>query len=141
MHVRFCNPLFGFAQGRRGILKFFALRPISRPRRRCAARATVRGEILQPGLELAESPDFWSLSDQQLAQACRLIGEGRCSRAGPAIRGEAVRVSLVWRDKLAPRRPGDDAEERAAILAALRKRTIQILVKLAIAGPRAIPAR
>jgi hypothetical protein len=101
----------------------------------------MKGQILQSELDVCESPDFWALTDKELAEVCRLIADGRCSRANSAVRGEAMRISLVWRDHLATLRAGDDAEERAAILAALRKRTIQILVKLMMAGPRAIRAR
>ena len=101
----------------------------------------MNGEILQSEFDAGEGPDFWALSDKELAEVCRLVADGRCSRANSATRGEAMRVSLVWRDNLVPLRAGDDAEERAAILSAVRKRTIQILVRLTMAGPRVIRAR
>ncbi len=95
----------------------------------------------QTELDLGESPDFWALSEMELAESCRLIAEGRCSRARISQRAEAMRVWMVWRDHLTPRRTREEAEERAAILAALRRRTIQMLVKLSITGRRVIPAR
>lgn len=109
-------------------------------------RALPGGEAAMPRMnqsafDRAEGvPDFWALSDRQLARICFLIAEGRCAFAGARLRAQATRVYMVWRDALKPRSTNEGAEYQAAALAALRKRTIQILINLTSA-PRAVPAR
>lgn len=78
-------------------------------------------------------PDFWSLSDRQLERACRMVADGRVPLSPPLLRAEAMRLFLLWRESIVevPQDRGR-REERACLLAALRKRTIQILVRIAL---------
>ena len=75
--------------------------------------------------------NFWSLSDIELARNCRVIAESGSESIAIAIKSEARRLYSDWRDAI--NFPIDDRQEkarRATVMAALRKRTIQILVKL-----------
>jgi hypothetical protein len=78
-----------------------------------------------------QMPDFWALSDQQLARTCIRIAEGRIPGSRPLLRAEATRLFLLWHESMnsASRTP-ENTEQRACLLAALRKRTIQILVSI-----------
>jgi hypothetical protein len=74
-------------------------------------------------------PDFWVLSDQQLARTCMCIAEGRLPDSRPLLRAEAMRLFLLWHESMnAVLRTPEISEQQACLLAALRKRTIQILV-------------
>jgi hypothetical protein len=79
-------------------------------------------------------PDFWALTDRQLERACRMMAEGRVPMSLPLLRGEAMRLFLLWREytpaKIEETR--SEGEQRACLLAALRKRTIQVLVRIAL---------
>jgi hypothetical protein len=89
-----------------------------------------------------DPPDFWALSDLQLARGCLRIAEGRLPEAKPLLRAEAVRLFLLWQDTLnAVCRTRGDIQETAGTLAALRKRTIQVLVRLSLRphGQHGIP--
>lgn len=81
----------------------------------------------------AASPrSFWDLTDAQLAESCRTIAQEDNSVGNSDLRAEARRLSEVWREALdGSDRDADERERRAALLSGLRKRTIQILVKLA----------
>lgn len=71
---------------------------------------------------------LWELSEAELAESCRHIAEGS---GGGVLRAEALRLFLVWTEALNDRgRTQDERERRAALLSGLRKRTIQILVRL-----------
>lgn len=75
--------------------------------------------------------DFWALKPTQLAHECRLIAAGNIAEAGDKLRTEAKTLASEW--SLAIDMPHDDFDEqarRAARIAALRKRTIEILVKV-----------
>lgn len=75
--------------------------------------------------------DFWSLSSSQLAAECRLIANGGSSQADKALQAEAKRLYAGWRETIG--RPGEDFGDlsgKAVQLAGLRKRTIEILIKL-----------
>ena len=75
--------------------------------------------------------DLWHLSDRQLAGVCRMIVEGRLANTTGVLRAEAMRLFLVWLDALnrLPQNEEDRARS-AALLSGLRKRTIQVLIKL-----------
>jgi len=91
--------------------------------------------MTQSTFEMAQGvPDFWALSDLQLARGCLRIAEGRSALAGAKVRAEAMTLFMVWQDALVQCPRGEAAEERAAILAAVRKRTIQVLVKMSMGG-------
>lgn len=86
-------------------------------------------------------PNFWALSDIQLAKSCVLVAESHAGQTNPAVKGEAERLFLLWHDAINGRdEAGPERERRAALLSGLRKRTIQILVKLSL-DEGAIPAR
>jgi hypothetical protein len=75
--------------------------------------------------------NIWALSNEQLAEQCRAIAEGGAPSAGQELQAEAERLDASWCDALGS--AGDDYDGRArkaAQQAALRKRTIEILVKL-----------
>lgn len=79
------------------------------------------------------TPDFWSFSDEELATTCLRIAEGRISSSRPFFRAEAMRLYLVWRDAMSD--PGQFRQgegPKDCILDGLRKRTIQILIKLSL---------
>jgi hypothetical protein len=94
----------------------------------------------EPGSEpavfdpMAEMPNFWDLTDRELAKSCRLMAEGQAMGTSGLTSAEAMRLSLVWNDAFnSPTRSGEEREKRAALIQGLRKRTIQILVRLCIA--------
>jgi len=79
--------------------------------------------------------NLWDLSEPELASVCRLIGQGRVATASRMIRTEAIQLFTVWMEALNnPARTDEDRVRRAALLSGLRKRTIQILVKLSWQG-------
>lgn len=76
---------------------------------------------------------IWSLSPQQLATECRLIAEFNSGSIDKALTEEAGRLYAVWQDAL--KLPEDGEEQRAhkaELCAGLRKRTIEILIKLSM---------
>jgi hypothetical protein len=63
-----------------------------------------------------------------------LIAEGNFTGADKTLQEEARRLYAVWQDALEKPGDDDDVRERKAVLqAGLRKRTIEILVK--VSGP------
>lgn len=76
-------------------------------------------------------PNFWSLSDIELAKECRVIAESTSASIGDTVKAEAVRLYGDWRDAINfPEQDRQEKARRAAVTAGLRKRTIQILVNL-----------
>ena len=74
--------------------------------------------------------NYWALSFKKLAEYCREIAEQEPTAANQKLAGEAKIVYAEWQDTLAL--PDDHFEEgsrRAQQLGALRKRTIEMLVK------------
>jgi hypothetical protein len=85
-------------------------------------------------------PDYWSFSDGELARCCLLIAESRSGPRNALLRAEAMRVFLLWREAINARRErGEELEDHVARLWSLRKRTIQILVRLSLEGLLFIP--
>jgi hypothetical protein len=79
--------------------------------------------------------NYWALSFHRLAQYCREIADDRFPAVDSALRAEAERLYTSWIESLAL--PEDDFSynsRRACALAALRKRTIEIAVRVAGAG-------
>lgn len=75
---------------------------------------------------------IWSLSATQLAGQCRLIAESASAAIDPPLQAEARRLYDAWKDALAmPETDFDARERKASQQAGLRKRTIEILVKIA----------
>jgi hypothetical protein len=87
-----------------------------------------------------QMPDLWALSDRQLARACVRIAQGWVPGSRPFLRAEALRLFLLWKESLDAACRNRDGEHQAGELAALRKRTIQILVRISVQSPGAIPA-
>ena len=85
-------------------------------------------------------PDFWQFSDVELARSCVLVAESRSGHHNALLRGEAMRLFLLWREAIhARRRTGEERQEGMALLWSLRKRTIQVLVRLSLQGLLFIP--
>src|SRR5579864_659886 len=85
-------------------------------------------------------PDYWNFSDIELARCCLLIAESRSGPRNAFLRAESLRVFLLWREAIHARRlRGEAREDRVALLWSLRKRTIQILVRLSLQGFLFIP--
>ncbi len=73
---------------------------------------------------------LWQLSFEELAHKCRDLAQTRSSELEPGLREEAQRIQSGWTDVFAIDKHENDARERiAAATAALRKRTIELLVK------------
>lgn len=74
---------------------------------------------------------FWSLASPQLAERCRWIAEIAPKTVDASLRAEAGRLYAAWLDALdQPRDDFDEKRRKAALRAGLRKRTIEILVKI-----------
>jgi len=78
----------------------------------------------EPGSEpavfdpMAEMPNFWDLTDRELAKSCRLMAEGQAMGTSGLTSAEAMRLSLVWNDAFnSPTRSGEEREKRAALTA------------------------
>jgi hypothetical protein len=79
----------------------------------------------------ATSLDFWSLKAVQLAKECRQIAQSDSPKIDESLRAEANLLAAEFRDALLmPQDEFQDEARRAAQLAALRKRAIEILVKV-----------
>jgi len=77
--------------------------------------------------------DIWSLSSSQLASRCRSLAEEDLSAGDRDVHSEAQRLYAEWEE--ARHLPNENFEEqarRSALLLALRKRTIEILVKIGL---------
>lgn len=75
--------------------------------------------------------DVWALSSSGLASRCREIAEGSLPAEDKALQAEAGRLSVEWRDALSlPNEEFGDQARRTALTLALRKRTIEILLKI-----------
>jgi len=75
--------------------------------------------------------NFWALSSSQLAAQIALIANGDQTAIDDATRVEAGLLVAEWQDALKmPEATFDDEEIRVAQLAGLKKRTIEILVKV-----------
>jgi hypothetical protein len=75
--------------------------------------------------------DFWSLKSTQLARECRMIAKGDFPVPDETVRTEARLLAEEWQDAIhMPQDEFADQARRASQLAALRKRTIEILVNV-----------
>jgi hypothetical protein len=79
-------------------------------------------------------PDYWQFSDAELARSCMLVAESRSGQRNAPVRLEAMRLFLLWREAINGRRKGEVREQGAGMLWSLRKRTIQILVRMSMQG-------
>lgn len=88
----------------------------------------------------AAIPDFWQFSDVDLARCCVLIAESRSGQRNAPVRAEAMRLFLSWREAIQARRQrGADPDLGTVLIWSLRKRTIQILVRLSLQGLLFVP--
>jgi hypothetical protein len=79
----------------------------------------------------ATTLDFWSLKAVQLARECRQIAQSGSAEIDDRLRTEAALLSAEFQDALhMPQDEFEDEARRAAQLASLRKRAIEILVKV-----------
>lgn len=84
--------------------------------------------------------NFWELSDIKLARSCRLIAKSRFGLADRMLPDEAMRLFLLWREAIDhEHKTAEEKEQRVQLLAGLRKRTIQVLVRLSLHGYLFIP--
>jgi hypothetical protein len=74
--------------------------------------------------------DFWSLKPSQLSTECRALAEGSDATVAASLCNEAARLAVEWQEALGMRLDNAFEESRrAALIAALRRRTIEILIK------------
>lgn len=79
----------------------------------------------------ATTLDFWSLKAVQLAKECRQIAQNDTAEIDESLRVEAKLLAAEFHDALLmPQDEFEDEARRAAQLASLRKRAIEILVKV-----------
>lgn len=75
--------------------------------------------------------NYWALSSLQLAEQIGLIANGDPTAIDAATRAEAGLLVAEWQDALKiPRATLEEVESRIAQLAGLKKRTIEILIKV-----------
>ena len=79
-------------------------------------------------------PDYWQYSDAELARSCMLVAESRSGPRNAPVRVEAMRLFLLWREAIVDRGKGKVREQGAVKLWSLRKRTIQILIRMSMQG-------
>jgi hypothetical protein len=95
--------------------------------------------IAQEGLPMKpENPapepahvNYWSLSFERLAEHCGGVATSTSSGVSPELRAEAAILFQEWQEGLAmPAKAFDETSRRTTALAGLRKRTVEILIKL-----------
>jgi hypothetical protein len=75
--------------------------------------------------------DIWSLSLAQLAEQCRLIAEGNSTAIDKKLQDEASRLYMSWTNAFDQHGDNSFEQERKALhRAGLKRRTIEILVKI-----------
>jgi len=79
-------------------------------------------------------PNYWQFSDAELARSCMLVAESRSGPRNAPVRVEAMRLFLLWREAINDRGKREVREQGAMKLWSLRKRTIQILVRMSMQG-------
>jgi hypothetical protein len=79
---------------------------------------------------------LWKLSHPELAALCHELAHVASPQVGSDLRDEARRVSGAWADTLAINtREEGGAARQAAMASALRKRTIELILKSHQAEP------
>jgi carboxylesterase type B len=74
--------------------------------------------------------NIWKLSYPELAQLCQQIAHNPSKNLDPAVREEARRIHTGWSDALGINTHEEGAAARQASMAlALRKRTIELILK------------
>jgi len=79
--------------------------------------------------------DLWSMKSAQLARECRRIANDGGGATDARLRAEAVQLAAEFQEALLlPQDDFQDQARRAAMLASLRRRAIEILVKVSPVG-------
>jgi hypothetical protein len=79
--------------------------------------------------------DLWSMKSAQLARECRRIANDGSEEIDGRLRAEAAQLAAEFQEALLlPQDDFQDQARRAAMLASLRKRAIEILVKVSPVG-------
>lgn len=79
---------------------------------------------------MRSSDHLWKLSFEELAHKCQELGHGSLPGSDPGHSEEARRLYRGWTDAFSINKHDNDAGERiAAATSALRKRTIELLVR------------
>jgi len=74
---------------------------------------------------------FWSLTPTQLCRECRAIAQAAPTPGNVELRAEGARLAAEWQDAIdMPRNDAFDESRRASLILALRKRTIEILIRV-----------
>lgn len=74
---------------------------------------------------------IWSMSSRQLAEQCKVLAEAKSGSVEDPLRAEARRLYDAWSDALnQPEDTYEDHSRKASLQAGLRKRTIEILIKV-----------
>jgi hypothetical protein len=75
--------------------------------------------------------DFWLMKPSELGKECSSIAQAVNSTIDPKLRAEAGQLAAEWREAIAmPTGIAFDESRRAALIAALRRRTIEILIRV-----------
>ena len=79
----------------------------------------------------AANGNLWSLPASELAEDCRAMAESAPGKIDEAHKAEAVRLYAGWQEALAkPVDSFDDRARHAALIEGLRKRTIEVLIRI-----------
>jgi hypothetical protein len=75
--------------------------------------------------------DFWSMRPSELRIECRSIAESTDPAIDAKLRTEAAHLAARWQEALEmPRSDAFEESRRASHIAAMRKRTMEFLVKI-----------
>jgi hypothetical protein len=81
--------------------------------------------------EESRNIDFWALKPAELAYETRMIANGEVPAADEKQQAESKELAAEWHEIIQVAKVNfDDQANRAARIASLRKRTIEILVKV-----------
>jgi hypothetical protein len=74
---------------------------------------------------------FWSLTPSQLCRECSAIAQAAPTPRNLDLRAEAGRLAAEWQEAIdLPRSDAFEESRRASQILALRKRTIEILIRV-----------
>lgn len=74
---------------------------------------------------------IWSMNSRQLAEQCRMLAEAKAGVLEEPLQAETKRLYDAWKDALDQREDAyEDHARKASLQAGLRKRTIEILIKV-----------
>jgi hypothetical protein len=73
-------------------------------------------------------PDYWQFSDAELARSCVLVAESLSGPRNAPVRGEAMRLFLLWREAINGSGKREVSKQGAMMLWRLSKRRMKIRV-------------